>query len=100
MEIPSLSTLSPSRWLRASKREIVAAPLETAPRRSPLPSEQKSTIKHRRTAARGGAKGGGSLERKPPRSTNAVFWEVPSDLLGDASKHDNAPAFKHCQMRP
>ena len=82
-------------------KKIVAAPLKTAPRRSPLPiRKQKSTIKHRRTAARGGAKGGGSLERKPPRSTNAVFWEVPSDLLGDANKHDNAPAFKHCQMRP
>jgi len=28
-------------------------------------------------AARGDAKGGSSLERKPLRSTNAVFWEVP-----------------------
>ena len=36
---------------------------------------------------------------KTARSTNAVFWEMPSDLLEDASEHDNAPAFKHCQMR-
>jgi hypothetical protein len=34
-----------------------------------------------------------------PDSTNAVFWEVPGDLLGDTSNHDNALAFKHCQMR-
>jgi hypothetical protein len=39
------------------------------------------------------------LERKPPRSTNAIFWEMPGDLLGDASNQDDAPAFKHCQMR-
>src|SRR6266851_1841591 len=96
----SLSTLPPSRSPRASERKIVAAPLKLKPlleahRYHP----EKSTIKRRRTAARGRAKGGGSLERRPPRSTNAVFWEMPGDLLGDASKHDNAPAFKHCQMR-
>jgi hypothetical protein len=49
--------------------------------------------------ARGSAKGGDSSERKPPRSTNAVFWLVPGDLLGDASNDDNALAFKHSQIR-
>jgi hypothetical protein len=38
MEISSLSTLPPSRSPRASERQIVAASLKTAPRRSPLPS--------------------------------------------------------------
>src|SRR5216683_4592599 len=98
MEISSLSSLPPSRWPRASERKSwqhLLTPLLEGHRYHP----EKSTIKRRRTAERGRAKGGGSLERRPPRSTNAVFWEMPGDLLGDASKHDNAPAFKHCQMR-
>jgi hypothetical protein len=94
----SLSTLPPldRRGLRKEKSwQHLLKPLFEAHRYHP----EKTTIKRRRTAARGRAKGGGSLERRPPRSTNAVFWEMPGDLLGDAIKHDNAPAFKHCQMR-
>src|SRR6266851_7734388 len=60
--------------------------------------EPPSNARRRRTAARGDARPQ-FVGAESTRSTNAVFWEVPGDLLGDTSNQDSAPAFKHCQMR-
>jgi hypothetical protein len=95
----SLSTLPPSRWPRASERKSLQhllKPLLEGHGYHPETEKYHQTSSHRRARR---CQRWRFVGAETTRSTNAVFWEMPGDLLGDASKHDNAPAFKHCQMR-